>query len=318
LIIGDSKEEIINFLEQLQQTYKLKIKEKPSQQLGYCFDWKPDGSVLIHQQPFCEKILEEFKMMDSKIVLSPAPMNLHEIVARDAAAVEVHKMQKAIGMLNFLALHTRPDITFTTNLLAQFASKPNALHWSAVKHLLRYLKGTQYVGIHYTRSNTPQQLVGWADADYAMALNTKKSTSGVIVCLFDNPIYWKMKKQSIVAQNTSEAELIAVNLCLKQMRWLSNLILDIHIPINKPIIYNDNSGTVVYSKNGVINSQSRNLDIKYQYIKDLVDKTLISVVPISTDLMLADMLTKPLVPAKVAQANDQLKFIYSDLRRSVG
>jgi len=318
LIFGELREEIIQFMEDLKKNYTLKVKERPSQHLGYCLDWKPDGSVLIHQQPFCEKILEEFKMLDSKIVLSPAPMNLHEVVSQDSALVDFHKMQKAIGMLNFLALHTRPDITFTTNLLAQFARKPNASHWSAVKNLLRYLKGTQYLGIHHTQSNNPHQQMGWEYADYAMALNTKKSTSSVIICLFDNPIYWKKKKRSIVVKNTSEAEMIAVNLCLKQMRWLSNLILDIYIHINKPIIYNDNSGTVVYSKNSIINIQSRHVDIKYKYINDLVDKNLISVVPISTDLMLADMLTKTLGPAEVAQANDQLRMIYSDLRRSVG
>jgi hypothetical protein len=50
--------------------------------------------------------------------------------------------QKAIGSILYAALGTRPDITYGTSLLGRYAAQPSIIHWEAVKHLLRYLRGT--------------------------------------------------------------------------------------------------------------------------------------------------------------------------------
>ena len=85
--------------------------------------------VHLHQSDFAENILYDFNMVDANPVRAPAPMNLHKIVATQAPSVNKKLYQKAVGMLNYLALHTRPDITFATNLLAQFTNNPNEAHW---------------------------------------------------------------------------------------------------------------------------------------------------------------------------------------------
>jgi hypothetical protein len=87
-------------------------------------------------------------------------------------------MQKAIGMLTYLALHTRPDIAFTVNVLAQFNVAPNQAHWSLVKHLLQYLCGLSSIGVCFTKGFESNALCGWTDTDYAASLVSKKSTSG--------------------------------------------------------------------------------------------------------------------------------------------
>ena len=141
-LIGRSRVEVLKTLDKLKKYYKIKIQERPAQHLGYTLDWKEDGSVHVHQTDFSKKILYEFNMNDANPVKAPAPMNLHKIVASNAPSVHQKLYQKAIGMLNYLALHTRPNITFVTNLLAQFTSSPNEAHWSLVKHLFQYVKGT--------------------------------------------------------------------------------------------------------------------------------------------------------------------------------
>jgi len=52
----------------------------------------------------------------------------------------------AIGALMYLANCTRPDITFSVNLLARYNFAPTRRHWNGVKHVLRYL--IQKVQIH--------------------------------------------------------------------------------------------------------------------------------------------------------------------------
>jgi hypothetical protein len=236
-IIGKNCLAVVQLLDDIKATYSIKIKEYPTQHLGYTLDWKEDGSVHVNQEDFTNKILFDFNMHDSNPVRAPAPVNLHKIVASDSPSFHQKLFQKAIGMLNYLAMHTRPEITFATNLLAQFTSSPTEAHWSAVKHLLRYLKGTPTFGIHYTRTSDPEEgLCGWADADYASSLVSKKSTSGYVISLYGNPICWSTKKQPVVAQSTTKAEFVAMNRCAKQLRWLTNLILNLKIKIKAPVL----------------------------------------------------------------------------------
>lgn len=317
-IIGCSRDQVLKFLEALKKTYTMKVQERPAQHLGYTLDWKEDGSVHVHQSDFAEKILYEFNMTDANPVKAPAPMNLHKIVASVASPINQKLYQKAVGMLNYLALHTRPDITFVTNLLAQFTSNPNEAHWSSVKHLLRYLKGTMTMGIHYIQSsNLSEDLVGWADADYATSLVTKKSTSGYVITLFGNPVCWSAKKQPVVAQSTTEAEFVAINRCAKQLRWLTNLILNLHIKIKPPTLKNDNSGAVIISKEAQLNENTKHIEIRFQYVLELVLKKQLIVQQVSTNDMIADGLTKPLGFIKLAISRQQLHLTESELRRSV-
>jgi hypothetical protein len=58
--------------------------------------------------------------------------------------------------------------------------------------------------------------VAYANADYAMSKD-KKSTTGYAVMSQGNLIFWKSKNQSFVAQLTTEAEFIAINVCAKQI-----------------------------------------------------------------------------------------------------
>jgi hypothetical protein len=217
-LVGSDRSQVLQTLEDIQHHYKIKIKECPTQHLGYTLNWKEDGSVHVNQADFTQKILQDFCMDDSNPVRAPAPTNLHQIVASESESFHRKTYQKALGMLNYLALHTRPDITFATNLLSQFTANPTVAQWGVVKHLLRYLRGTIYIGIHYYKPHsTAEDLCGWADADYATSLLTKKSTSGYVITLFGNPICWSTKKQPVVAQSTTEAEFVAINRCAKQL-----------------------------------------------------------------------------------------------------
>ena len=59
----------------------------------------------------------------------------------------------AIGTLMYLATCTRPDIVFLVNLLAIYSSTPTRRHWNGIKHILRYFKGTSYMGLFYSKES---------------------------------------------------------------------------------------------------------------------------------------------------------------------
>lgn len=63
--------------------------------------------------------------------------------------------RQAIGSLLFLAMITRPDISFAVNLLSRYYENPGPLHWGAVKRILRYIKGTsEYTLVYGTNNET--------------------------------------------------------------------------------------------------------------------------------------------------------------------
>ncbi|MBW0529515.1 hypothetical protein O181_069230 [Austropuccinia psidii MF-1] len=110
------------------------------------------------------------------------------------------------------------------------------------------------MGIKYTKDNNQiADLIGWEDADYANSTITRKSTSGYVITLFGNTVSWSTKKQSIVAQSTTEAEFVAFNKCAKQVSWMSNLLNSIEIDICTPVLLNDNAGAVFIAKEAKLN-----------------------------------------------------------------
>ena len=69
------------------------------------------------------------------------------------------------------------DINFVVNSLSQFMVDPRRVHWTAAKHILRYIKATVEYGLVYERRGSVQ-LAGFTDVDWAGCVEDRKSTSG--------------------------------------------------------------------------------------------------------------------------------------------
>ncbi|KMQ81695.1 retrovirus-related gag-pol polyprotein, partial [Lasius niger] len=88
--------------------------------------------------------------------------------------------REAVGCLMYLAVATRLDISFAVNYVSQFLEKPEEKHWTMVKRILRYIKGTAAMGIRYEANRRAYQLEGYSDANYASDPNSRKSVSGIL------------------------------------------------------------------------------------------------------------------------------------------
>jgi histone deacetylase 1/2 len=81
---------------------------------------------------------------------------------------------------------------------------PMHSHVVAIKRILRYLKGTLDVGLHFQAG--PLNLQAYSDADWASDLNDRCSVSSSIVFLGSSPISWASKKQHTVSRSSTEAQ----------------------------------------------------------------------------------------------------------------
>ena len=105
---------------------------------------------------------------------------------------------------------TRPDICWIVTKLTQYLSKPLTNHWTAVKHVFRYmyLKGTIDNEMVYTKCSEALSLTGYSDSDWTSNPDDRRSTSGYCFSLAKGwpMISWKSRKQQCVALSSCEAE----------------------------------------------------------------------------------------------------------------
>ncbi len=150
----------------------------------------------------------------------------------------------------YLSVSTRPDISFAVSSLARFSSKPTTEHWTALKRLFRYLKGTLTQGILYTKDGS-SSIIGYTDSDWAGDVNDRKSTSGY------NYIFtkWRSQKQKCVALSTAEAEYIAMANAAQKSVWLKQLMAELVNSSDETptLLYEDNQSAIaIYVKESPI------------------------------------------------------------------
>ena len=92
--------------------------------------------------------------------------------------------KNTIGSLMYAAIGTRPDIAYAVHTLAKFTRSPQPKHWTAIKHVFRYLKGTCNHTLTYSRSDQEWKLElnMYCDTDWASSYD-RKSISGYIFLL---------------------------------------------------------------------------------------------------------------------------------------
>jgi hypothetical protein len=109
--------------------------------------WQRTDEIFLSQGKYTVGILKKFSMTECKSMPTPMVMDLKKMNDDDSDEID----PQLIGSLMYL-VNTRPDICYAVNVLSQFMSQPRQTHWIAVKHVLRYLRGTVGYGLRYASS----------------------------------------------------------------------------------------------------------------------------------------------------------------------
>ncbi|XP_042757982.1 secreted RxLR effector protein 161-like [Lactuca sativa] len=206
--------------------------------------------------------------------------------------VESTKYMSLISSLMYLTV-TRPDLMYVVSLLARFMEKPKEEHMAVAKQVLRYIKGTMNYGLHYGKDQS-QKLKVFTDINYARDLENRKSTSGY-VCLFSGAaICWSSRKQEVVTLSSTEAEYVAATTCTCHCVWLKGILEEVEENTGTVEVMCDNCSTIKLSKNPIMHRRTKYIDVRFHYIRELVNKDIIRLNFCGTKEQLADMMTKPL------------------------
>ena len=175
---------------------------------------KEKGEIKLCQRKYIKEVLRRFNMEHCKPVSTP--MNISEKLSKsmcpknDEERKEVEKLpyQNLIESLMYLAVSTRPDISHAVSALSQYNTNYGMQHWVAAKRVLRYLKGTGNKGLIFRK--TGKNLVGYADADWGLNVDDRKSYTGYVFHLANAAVSWESRKQKTVALSSTEAEYMAL------------------------------------------------------------------------------------------------------------
>ena len=256
---------------------------------------RENKTLTIDQKSYLKEVLAKFNMSDCKHVATPVEAGMKfEKISESEEQFDVSTYQSAIGSLNYAAISTRPDISVAVGMLSQFMQSPSQTHWTAVKRVLRYIKGTLDYGLKFSYSDN-FVLYGYSDSDWAGCVMSRKSTSGHVFRIGECTVSWRSKKQPVVALSSTEAEYVALCEAAQETTWLRHLLYDIGLQQTEPTtVYEDNQGSIALARNPKDHPRTKHVDVKYHFIRDTIERKRMNVVYCPTAEMVADTFTKGL------------------------
>jgi hypothetical protein len=254
-------------------------------------------------------MLEKFNMTNCNPTSTPADPSVKLVKPSDINSSLDVPYRQAVGSLMYLMLATRPDIAAAVIKVSQYASCYDSSHWTAIKRILRYVKGTDHYvltigglsgGTNSNSSSNPIILHGSCDADWGGDLDDRRSTSGYLFAInTGGAISWQTRKQTSVATSSTQAEYHALSTATKETIWLRTLLSELRFPQpSATVIQQDNQSTIALAHNPINHGRTKHIDIAHHYLRECIENKEITLEYCPTTSMVADIMTKPLSRTK--------------------
>ena len=121
-------------------------------------------------------------------------------------------------------------------------------------------------------------LTAYSDADWANCVDERKSTSEGAFFLGDSLVAWLSKKHGSISLSTTDSEYIVASTCFTKFLWMIQTLADLKVTYTDPIpLHCDNTSSISLSKNHVLHSKSKNIPLKYYFLKEKVTNKIVQV-----------------------------------------
>ena len=250
------------------------------------------GTLTISQQSFAEEVVKKFRVTSLQSGPLKVGVKLEEF--DEDEETESLPFRELVGLLMWLAISTRPDISNAARSVARY-SAPRAIHLKSAIGILAYINATCGFGITYQRGTTVGiSLEGFADADHASKATDRRSVSGgAIMCAGACVCWFFSRTQKCVTLSTSEAEYVALGDAFKELLFLRQVWRFMIPGKGMPCfpVFEDNKGALQLLKNPVSNSNSKHIDVRHHFLRELVRQGDIIVSHVPSEYQHADVLT---------------------------
>lgn len=322
LITGASQNVIDKVTSTLSGNFTMKVMGFPQMFLGINIT-KIGNNIKISSQDFITKIEKEHQIVKATRLATPMvkgynPWDDHSPLLNP----NLQRTYKSIiGTLLYAANTTRIDISYATNLLSQFLVTPKVTHLNAARRVMMYLVQTKTSGIKFGHNcaaiefkdfrlidkskfidtkdypkKTKYSLVTLSDSDYANDKSDRKSQSGHCTFLNNLLISWSSRKQTCATLSSTEAEYVSLSDAGRSSIFFCNLLNEIGMHCSYSDLVGDNISSLTLSSHKALNQKTKHIDVRYHFIRSLVQARKIKLNFISTKYNLADLLTKACDP----------------------
>ncbi|MCO5546936.1 hypothetical protein L7F22_000375 [Adiantum nelumboides] len=159
---------------------------------------------------------------------------------------------------------------------------------------------------HEGQNGSYQRGLGGRDADFAGHPDCRKSTSGYVFTFTGGAVSWISRLQKCVALSTTEAEYVAATEASKEALWLMRLVEELDIKSQVPVLHCDSQSAIMLARNPVFHAKTKHIEVKYHFIRSMLDDKSITLVKVHTDDNPADLLTKSLPAERFAYCRQMM------------
>jgi histone deacetylase 1/2 len=301
LVTSRSRKGLADFVAYLKRTYKeVKVNHGPVvDYVGMTFDFRVEGEVSITMQSCVDDILSGSGVTDAKV--TPATSRLFDVRsdAVKATATEEKFFRSYVAKVLYLAKRVRPECLTAVAFLTTRVNECDQDDLNKLNRLLGYILGTRERGITL-RVGESMTVRAFIDAAYGVHTSSGKSHTGCVIVLGDaGPLFCKSVKQKIVTKSSTEAELVGLSDTASQALHLRNFVIAQGYETGPAVIYQDNLSCMSLMKRGGPSSErSRHIAIRHFWLSEKVADKDVIIEHLSTEKMVANVLTKPVQGAQ--------------------
>ena len=269
--------------------------------LGQEFDFSEKGKVKIKQTLHVEDMIASCPVQIKKDAVATTPAG-NNLLQRGDSTLLSDKGREAfhtcVAKGIFMGKRSRPDIQPTISVLSGRVRQPTKQDLEKLVRLCKYLQCTK--DLHLILSIDDMKIIKWyIDASYAVHEDFR-SHSGLVTKFGQGSAISASLKQKINTRSSTEAELVGVDDFMGMILWTQHFLEAQGYGIFKHILFQDNNSAILLEKNGKASAgkRSRHLNVRYFFVKDIVDQGRLTIQHCPTLDMPADFMTKPLQGSK--------------------
>ncbi|GJT18000.1 transposable element [Tanacetum coccineum] len=280
LIASQSLDEI----EKLKTRLKIKFEMKDLGEAKMIFGMEIDidrklRKLCLTQKQYLRRVLKRFRfdkqtkrvstLLASQFKISAAMSPKNDT---ERAYMEKVPYANAVGSLMYAMICTRPYISHVVGMVSRYMHNPGKGHWQTVKWILRYIHNTVNVGLVFEHGSS-QWVEGYCDSNYAGDLDKRRSTTGYVFTMAKAP-------------------------AVKEAIWLQGLLDELGINQKIVTMYSDSQSAIHLAKNQVYHARTKHIDVRYHFIREILEEGRVRIQKVHTSKNPADMLTKVLAGIK--------------------
>jgi len=255
--------------------------------------------VKIDMTKYIQETIESFKEEEPEERLKPVNTPATNNLFKTRTNVEKLSSRRAgiyhstVAKLLFVAKRARPDILLAVSFMTTRVKQPDLDDWHKLVRVLSYLNESMNMTLTLSCDKI-DKLKWYIDGSYASHADMR-GQSGAVLTTGECAVLFKSSKQKVNTRSSTETELIAVDDILPTVQWARSFMAEQGYDVETEI-QEDNRSTMMLMKNGRLSSgkRTKHLDIRYFFVKDLLDRDIITMAHCLSENMIADFFTKPI------------------------